>query len=444
MMRRAVLGVGLLGALLATSMPLASAGAVDIKEVTTPLGIKAWLVEDKSVPVVTLSFSFAGGTATDPEGQKGVTNLMATLLTDGAGPFPAQVFRQRLEDAAVSLSFGASHDRLNGSMRMLSASRQEGFELLRLALALPRFDLEMVDRRRAQFLSSLNQGSQRPTTVAERTLMGIVFANHPYSIDTQGRREALQSVPIDDIKQRAAALIARDGLIVAAVGDIDEATLARSLDRAFGNLPASTTRPAIPDWTPPAKARTQIVDRPVPQSAVRMALPSILRGDPDWYAAFVMNHMLGGGGQQSRLFAEVRERRGLAYSVSSSLRTYDKAGLLVISTASANERVADAVRVIRAEMARLRNETVGEPELNDAKTYLTGALPVSLDSSGSIASLLHSLQIDRLPRDQLDKRAALIGAVTADDVRRMARRLLRDDLMTTVVVGKPIGLVGDP
>ena len=428
MMRRAVLGVGLLGALLATSMPFASAGAVDIKEVTTPLGIKAWLVEDKSVPVVTLSFSFAGGTATDPEGQKGVTNLMATLLTDGAGPFPAQVFRQRLEDAAVSLSFGASHDRLNGSMRMLSASRQEGFELLRLALALPRFDLEMVDRRRAQFLSSVNQGSQRPTTVAERTLMGIVFANHPYSIDTQGRREALQSVPIDDIKQRATALIARDGLIVAAVGDIDEATLARSLDRAFGNLPASTTRPAIPDWTPPAKARTQIVDRPVPQSAVRMALPSILRGDPDWYAAF----------------AEVRERRGLAYSVSSSLRTYDKAGLLVISTASANERVADAVRVIRAEMARLRNETVGEPELNDAKTYLTGALPVSLDSSGSIASLLHSLQIDRLPRDQLDKRAALIGAVTADDVRRMARRLLRDDLMTTVVVGKPIGLVGDP
>ena len=441
LVRRAAL---LLGAVVAVSLPFAAARAVDIKEVTTPLGIKAWLVEDKSVPVVTLSFSFAGGTATDPEGQKGVTNLMATLLTDGAGPFPAQAFRQRLEDAAVSLGFSASHDRLNGSLRMLSASRQEGFELLRLALALPRFDLEMVDRRRAQFVSSLNQGGQRPATVAERTLASLVFANHPYSIDTQGRREALQSVPIDDIKQRSTSLLVRQGLIVAAVGDIDEATLARNLDRAFGGLPAGASRPSLPDWTPPAKARLQLVDRPVPQSAVRMALPGILRGDTDWYPAFVMNHILGGGGQQSRLFSEVRERRGLAYSVSSSLRTYDKAGLVVISTASANERVADALRVIRAEMARLRNDMVGEAELNDAKTYLTGALPVSLDSSGSIASLLHSLQVDRLPRDQIEKRAALIGAVTADDIRRMARRLLRDDLMTTVVVGKPIGLVGDP
>jgi zinc protease len=206
-------------------------------------------------------------------------------------------------------------------------------------------------------------------------------------------------------------------------------------------VPADADPPA---WVPTTRPSLVVVERPVPQSAVRMAMPGISRQDPDWYAAFVMNHILGGGGQQSRLFTEVRERRGLAYSVSSSLRTYKKAALLMISTASANEKVADTIRVIRNEMARLRNDGPTEQELADAKTYLTGALPVSLDSSSSIAGLLHGMQIDGLPRDQLDLRPKLIAAVTAEDVRRAARRLLREDLLTTVVVGKPVGLNAEP
>jgi len=187
-----------------------------------------------------------------------------------------------------------------------------------------------------------------------------------------------------------------------------------------------------------------VVERPVPQSTALMALPGIPRDDPDWYAALVMNHVLGGGGQQSRLFNEVREKRGLAYSVSSGLRTYKSAALLVISTGSANERVAEAIRVIKAEMVRLRNDGITEQELTDAKTYLTGALALSLDSSGSIASLLHSMQVDGLSPDHLTRRGALIAAVKLEDVRKMARRLLRDEALTTVVVGKPVGVTPEP
>jgi zinc protease len=155
-----------------------------------------------------------------------------------------------------------------------------------------------------------------------------------------------------------------------------------------------------------------------------------------------MAHILGGG-QQSRLFTEVREKRGLAYSISAGLRSQQKAGLLVVSTGSANERVAESLRVIRAELARFR-DGVSEPELADAKIYLSGSLALSLDSSGAIANLLHQLQVDHQPRDYLDRRAALIGAVKADDVRRVARRLLRDEAMTTVVVGKPAGGAAEP
>jgi zinc protease len=435
----------LLAALLIAALWLpAAAGAVDIKVVTTPLGLKAWLVQDKSAPAVSLSFSFASGTASDPAGQSGVTNLMATLLTDGAGSLSSQAFRARQEDLAASLGFSASLDRLGGTLRVLSANREEGFELLRMALTQPRFDTDMIDQRRSQIIASLNQANQRPSSVAARTLMEAEFAGHPYANDPDGTPDDLKKLTAQNFKQRAAALLIRSGLIVAAVGDIDEKDLARLLDRAFGSLPQGTPLPLPPEWKPPVKARTIVVERPVPQSTVLMALPGVARDDPDWYAALIMNHILGGGGQQSRLFHEVREKRGLAYGASSSLRVYKRAALLVISTASANERVGEAIRVVRAELARLRLEGPTEPEMADAKTYLAGALALSLDSSGAIAGLLHSMQADNLAPDHLTKRGALIAAVKIDDVRRLARRLLRDEAVTTVVVGKPVGITADP
>ena len=442
MIARIVLA-GVLTTVLA-ALSIAPAAAIDIKQVTTPLGIKAWLVEDKTVPVINLSFSFEGGSALEPEGQKGVTSLMALLLTDGAGSLAGPAFKQRAEDSEVALGFGASLDRLSGSLRVLSANRNEGFELLRLAMAEPRFDPEMVEQRRAQALSNVNQADQRPATVAGRAMMTTVFAGHPYAANTEALRAGLKSVTVDNLKARAAELLSRASLVIAVVGDIDAAELSRQLDRAFGALPANPAPPELPQWKAELKRRTIVIERPVPQSTVQIVMPGIARNDRDWYAAFVMNHVLGGGGLGSRLTAEVREKRGLTYGVSSSLRVYKKASLLAISTASANEKVAEAVKVIRAEIARMRTDGVTAEELADAKTYLTGALPVSLDSSGSVASLLYSLQIDGLPPDHLDKRSALIGAVTAEDVRRVARRLLRDDAAVTVVVGKPVGLPTEP
>ena len=188
------------------------------------------------------------------------------------------------------------------------------------------------------------------------------------------------------------------------MGDIDEADLARLLDRTFGTLPAGTPPPLPPEWTPPTKARTVVVERPVPQSTALMALPGIARDDPDWYAALVLNHILGGGGQQSRLFSEVREKRGLAYGASLSLRVYQRAALLVISTASADERVAEALRVVKrragAASQRRRRPSRNSPT---PRPISRGALALSLDSSGSVANLLHSMQVDNLPPDHLDQ-----------------------------------------
>jgi zinc protease len=415
---------------------------VKIAEVVTPLGLKAWLVEDRSTPVVSLVFSFDGGGARDSEAHKGLTSLTASLLTDGAGALDAQAFKQRQEEAAVSLRFAAALDTVGGAMRLLSARRDEAFDLLRLAVTAPRFDADRFEHRRRQSIAALNQAEQRPSAVAQRTLMATLFAGHPYAVTASGVRETLRALNVDQAKARAQSLLVRGGLVVAAVGDIDAAELARQLDRAFGALPAGSTLPPLPDWSPPTTARTVSIERPVPQSSMLIALPGLLRGDPDWHAALVMAHVLGGG-QQSRLFDEVREKRGLAYGISAGLREQQKAGLLVVSTGSANEHVARSLGIIRAELARMRDGATDQ-ELADARTYLSGSLALSLDSSSAIANLVHQMQVDRLPRDYLDQRAALIGGVTADDVRRVARRLLRDEAMTTVVVGKPVGLVAEP
>jgi zinc protease len=415
---------------------------VKIAEVTTPLGLRAWLVEDPSTPVVALSFSFDGGSARDSQEHKGLTSITATLLTDGAGPLDAQAFRQREEETAVSLGFGAALDRVDGSMRTLSAKCDEAFDLLRLAVTAPRFDADRFDHRRLQTIARLNQAEQRAPAVAQRTLMATVFAGHPYAITASGVRESLRDLAVDQVKARAEAMLTRTGLVLAAVGDIDAAELARQLDRSFGGLPAGAALPSLPDWKPPTRARTVSIERPVPQSSMLIALPGILREDPDWHAALVMARVLGGG-QQSRLFNEVREKRGLAYSISAGLREQEKAALLVVSTGSANERVAQSLEVIRAELARMRDGATDQ-ELADARTYLSGSLALSLDSSSAIANLVHQMQVEHLPRDYLDRRAAVIGAVTAEDVRRVARRLLRDEAMITVVVGKPVGLAAEP
>ena len=419
-----------------------AAGAVDVKEVTTPLGIKAWLVQDKSTPVIALSFSFGDGSATEPEGKKGVTNLMSIMLTDGAGSLPAEDFRRREEDATASMGFGAAPDLLSGSLRVLSANRDKGFELLRLAMTEPRFDESMLEQRRAQAIAALNQAEQRPNTVALRTLTATMFEGHPYAHNVSGLRDSLKTLTPDDLRKRAHELLSRDGLLVSAVGDIDAAQLSRELDKTFGSLPATADKPVLPPWTPPTKPRTIVVERPVPQSSVLMAMPALSRDDPDWYATLVMAQILGGG-QQSRLFEQVREKRGLAYSVTASLRSYAKAAMLIVSTASANEKVAETIDVIRKEIDRLRDDGVTADELTDAKTYLSGSLALALDSSGAVSNMLQSFQVDRLPPDYFVKRADLISAVTAEDVQRVARKILRDQVITTVVVGQPVGLTSD-
>jgi zinc protease len=442
MRAQAAVARGLLLALVLLALFPVPAQAVEIKRVVSPGGIEAWLVTDHSVPVVALEAAFAGGAATDPEGKSGLANLTASLLDEGAGPYDSQAYQTRIEDLASSIRFSASQDNLTATVKTLSENVEAAFELLRLGLTEPRFDPDPVARVRSSILVSLARKAESPNSIASRVWWKHAFGTHPYARPSDGTPEGVAAVTVDDMRRFVKERIARDVLTVAVVGDITPERLAPLLDATFGTLPAKAAPANIPEATAAGGGATLLVEKPIPQSVVAFGHAGIKREDPDWYAALITNYILGGGGFTSRLTTEVREKRGLAYGVYSYLAPLEHAGVLLGGVATENGRVAESIDIIRQEWRRMRDEGPTEAELESAKTYLTGSFPLQFDSTDRIAAILVDMQQKRLGIDHLDRRNALIDAVTLEDAKRVARRLLQPDALTFVVVGAPEHLPG--
>ena len=425
------------------ALPASTAQAIDIKPLTSPGGVRYWLVQDSTVPIISINFSMAGGAVLDPVGKEGATSLLASVLDQGAGPHDAAAFKTLQDDAAARLGFWAGAERFGGSLRMLRDARTQSVDLLRLALTEPRFDAEALERLRRATIAGLRRGEEQPSSIAARALNRATFGEHPYGRQVSGTAASVAAITLEDLKALAARQLTRNNLIVAVVGDTNAQEIGPLLDRAFGALPSGGPLPEAPTWAPqPPKpgGRLLVVQRAIPQSLALMSLPGIKRDDPDWYAATVMNYVLGGGGFSSRLMNEVRDRRGLAYGASSRLSYYAKGGLFTASVATMNERVAESIAIIRAQFTLMAQDGVTERELTEAKQFLVGSLALTLDSTASIAGLLHQMQVDGLSPDHLGRRKELLERVTAEDVRRAARRLLREDALTIVVDCQPVGL----
>jgi zinc protease len=417
---------------LSAATPKAYAAAT-VREVVSPGGITAWLVSDDTVPLISVDFAFRGGATQDPDNKPGVASMLSTLFDEGAGDLDSAAFQSRLEETAVRLSFDADRDSFQGSMGTLSNRKDAAFNLLALALTKPRFDEEPIGRMRARLISNLRSGENDPETIASRLFAQATFPNHPYGRPVEGTPETLATITRADILAFYEANIARDNLVIGVVGDITVEELGPLLDRAFGGLPAKAKLKPVPDVTPKA-GLTLSGTLPNPQTIIRLGAPGIVRSDPDFIPAFVMNTILGGGTFSSRLYAEIREKRGLAYSVWSAIAPYDRAGLILAGTSTQAAKAGESIAIMKAEIARMAANGPTEKELADTKTYLTGNYALRFDSSGKISAQLVSLQLDRLPIDYFQNRNALVEAVTLADVKRVSKRLL-DQPFTIVTVG---------
>jgi zinc protease len=425
------------GALLATAGWLAPAHAVQIEQVTSNSGIGAWLVEDHSIPVVTLRFAFPGGAALDPAGKGGVASIVSALLDEGAGPYDTNAFHARLDDLAGQLRFDAGQDEFSGSLRMLKRNLTDTADLLRVALTDAHFTPEAIDRVRGEVLAILARQARSPRSLAGRLWMRDAFETHPYGSNTHGTEKSLATITREDLQAFVGQRFQRKGLIVAIVGDVTPAEAGALVDRVFGLLPIGDPGSDLPEVKPGDNGALVVNRWPVPQSVVTFGQVGVKRADPDWYTALVLNDILGGGNFRGRLMLEIREKRGLAYGVSTDLVSYRHAGLILGNVATENARVGESIALIRSEWKRMREEGPTETELQKAKTYLTGSFPLSLDSTQHIAAVLVQMQVDRLGIDYLDRRAGLIGAVTLDKAKDLARRLYDPDRLSFVVVGDP-------
>ncbi len=416
-----------------------SALAVDVQRVIVD-DLEAWLVEDHSNPMIAVKIAFRGGSALDPVGKEGLAGMTAALIDEGAGDLDSQAFQLRLEELAVSLSFDAGLDTFDGNLRTLTAHRDEAFELLKLALTSPRFDAEPVARVRSQLQSMLRRAAEDPDNVANSRFFSTTFPDHPYGRPVEGTEESVAAITEADLRDFTARRLARDNLFIGVAGDITPEELARLIKSTFAGLPEKSAPNGVANTEAAVAPAVIVVDKPARQSAIIFGQQGLKRDDPDFYAATVMNRILGGGSFTSRLYQEVRDKRGLAYSVGTSLMPLAHAGLIVGSAGTANERAGETLDVVREEWRRLAEDGATPEELADSKTYLIGSFPLRFTSNSSIASILVAMRIYNLGIDYLDRRNALMEAVTLDDVNRVAKTLLDPAALTMVVVGQPEGV----
>lgn len=410
-----------------------------IVEVVSPGGIRAWLRQDNSIPLMALKFRFSGGGRIVPAEKAGAAVLAARMLSEGAGEWDAETFRQALADNAIGLSFSAGRDSFSGDMTTLTENRKLAVSMLRAALTAPLLSVNALRQQKARLVSERRRSLTQPNSIAYRNWFRLAYDGHPYSRSTRGTPETVATVTDGDVRDFLSQVLTRQGLTIGVAGDITPDELAVLLDDAFGALPDHAPPPSPPPAPAPPPGLS-VIEHPGQQSVIVFGHAGVARQDPDWYAALVVTQILGGSTFTSRLGKEVREKRGLAYGIGAGLSPSEAGAVLLGRTATRNEAAGEALALIESEWRRLAEDGPTPEEVDVAKTYLIGSFPLSLDSTGDIAGVLVQMQVYRLPRGYWDARPALFEAVTPERARQVAARLLQPDALLSVVVGNPDGI----
>ncbi len=427
-------------ALLFTTSVSHPAAAMNIQQITSPGGISAWLVEEHSVPLISLRYAFDGGNSQDPPGKEGLANFITAMMDEGAGDIKSEDYQERMEDIAMRMSYDDSKDSLYGSFETLSANRDKAVELLKLSVQHPRFDTDAVERIKQQLLANLIYADKDPEKVAMREWYAQAFAGHPYARSSNGTMETVSKITRDDLVDFHKRTFARDDVKIVAVGDITAAELGKMIDDVFGGLPAKADLLPVSKTEPVKGGSQKIVEMGVPQSVAVFGLGAMPRKDPDFLTAFVVNHILGGGGFSAKLMEEVREKRGLAYSVYTYIQPYQHTSILVGSVATKNASMGESLSIIRTELQKMAENGPSADDLEAAKDYLTGSYALRFDTNSKIASQLLGLMQEGFGPDYVETRNKLIDAVTIEDAKRVAARLLKADDLVVTIVGKPTGM----
>tara|TARA_B100001123_G_scaffold375968_1_gene442322 strand:+ start:2594 stop:3916 length:1323 start_codon:yes stop_codon:yes gene_type:complete len=414
--------------------------ALDVKEINYYKDKKAWLVNDNNLPIIAIKLAFKAGSGLDPIGKKGLANMTVSLLDEGAGNYSAKEFKKILADNSITLNFNVSHDNFYINLYTLKENLDLSFQLLDLALTKPTFKLQEIDRIKGNIKLILEQSYKDPNEIGTRLFREILFEGHPYQYDTLGIREDIDKIEKKDLESFLNNNLTLENLFVAASGDINESELKKYLEKYFIKFDKEKKVNKVPIHKKNIKPNIFLHKKDLRQSSILFAGEGISKTDPYFYPAYVMNYILGGGGFFSRLTTEVREKRGLVYSVYSYLYRYDKYNFFSGGAQTSNENVNKVIKIIKEELVKIKNQGVTESELNDAKNYLINSYVLRLDSNKKVASILLNTQMDGLNTDFFKKRNDYINSVSLEDIKVVAKKILDENQIFFLIIGNPSNL----
>ncbi|WP_207539069.1 M16 family metallopeptidase [Sabulicella rubraurantiaca] len=399
-------------------------------------GVTAWLVEERSLPVVSVAWAWAGGAARDPEGREGLHGMAAALLTEGAGDLSNIAFADAARDAGIGLGFSGGRDSFEGSFRTLSPALPEALRLARLAMTAPRLDESALARVRARAVLSARQALETPAGLARREFWQSAYPGHPAG--RQPTPESLSAVTREEVRAALDAQMRRRGILLTAAGDIGPDGLRDLIRALFAPLPQGAPEP-VPPLPAPERFGIKRVEKAAPQSTLFFGQDALLPTDPDWEAFQVALRILAGGGFTSRLTRTIREERGLTYGIGAGLDLLFGRAVVVGQVQTDNATVGEVWRLLREGWAAMAAEGPTEEEVRDAVAFLSGSLPLQFTDTRRTASLLLGLRQAGRDPAWLEGRPARLAALTRDDVARAAKRL-DPGALSLAVAGEPQGL----
>lgn len=414
---------------------------INVSEIKAANGVSAWMVECHDVPVVSVSMAFKdAGYAADPKGLTGLVNLLTGMLDEGAGEWSSQEFKKFLLEKNIELTISANQDAFVFGFRTIKQNIGEAFRVLRTILTAPRFEAEAFARVKNQIATSLEQSLHSEYTIADQKFNSLIYGNHPYGKTITQTLKEFPHITVEQMRAFITAHFAREKLLISVVGDITPDQVKEQITKTFGDLPAKATGVQVKDAVLENLGTTTVESLNIPQSIVYFTQPGIIRSSPDFYTAFVLMKILGDGQFASRLWNEVREKRGLAYGIDATINWMQHASLIFGATATKNQNVQDVIEIIRKQWQLIKDQGATQSELDFVKQRMIGNFALNFSSTGKIAASLLAYQLDDLDVDFINNRNKYIAAITLDQINKLAKSLLKPEKLTFIIVGNPSGI----
>lgn len=425
----------LIGLVLFLLAQLAWAG-VDIQHWQTSQGARVYFVQTPSLPMADIRITFDAGSARD-DAQFGLAALTSALLDTGAGDWNADEIANRFDSVGAAFSAGVSEDMAWLSLRSLTekALFDKALSTFQTILTQPHFNEEDFQREKNRTLAGLKHREESPGALANIAFGKALYHDHPYAHPEEGMVETVAGFEADDLKQFYKKYYVSANAIVVIVGDLPKTQAAEISEKLIAGLPVGEKPAQIPPVSMPSQATTQHIEFPSTQTHVLSGLPGTHRKDPDYFALYVGNHILGGGSLVSRLFDEVREKRGLAYSASSQFMPLFREGPFVMSLQTRNDQTAQATRVMQETLAEFIKNGPSDAELTAAKKNITGGFALRTDNNSKLTEYVTMIGFYQQPLDYLEQFPVKVEKITAADVKDAFQRRIKPEWLQTVSVG---------